>query len=181
VKSPEPHIILIGFKHVGKSAIGRTLALHIHKKNSDLDEVIEHIYSHQYQDKLTCREIVQHKGEAFFRTLEQAALAQALQNEPCIISTGGGTPMRAENCALMAPHCVVHITAEPKQVFDRIMRKGRPAFFPKTEDPWLTFQRLWQEREKVYRRIATFSVENNHSVTTTVTHLLKKYYELRHH
>jgi len=173
VKSPKQHIILIGFKHVGKSVIGRALARQVHKSYIDLDHEIERLYKTQYQATLTCRAIVKTKGENFFRELEQAALQQVTQSAPCVISTGGGTPMQAENCQLMAPHCIIYITAKPKQVFDRIMKKGRPAFFPADEDPWVAFKRLWQEREKVYKELATFSVENNDSVALTVDRIME--------
>lgn len=162
------HIILIGFKHVGKSVIGRLLAKQIHKTYIDLDHAIEQFYAQQYQTKCSCREIVKNKGEAFFRDLEHAVLAQIIQHTPCVIATGGGTPMRAENCHLMAPHCIVHLTEKPKYVFYRIMRKGRPAFFPADQNPWNVFYRLWKIREKTYKRIATFTVENHNSIECTV-------------
>ncbi len=169
-----PHIILIGFKHVGKSAIAEALSGKIQKEFIDLDRRIEGIYAQKYGTKLTCREIVETKGEAFFRALEQAQLEELIKAPSCVIATGGGTPMQVENCALMAPHCIVHITAEPKQVFERIMQNGRPAFFSSHEDPWITFQRLWQERDIIYKRIATFSVENNRSIAAAVEKLTEK-------
>lgn len=176
---PDRHIILIGFKHVGKSVIGRILAHQLRKNYIDIDREIERLYAQQHQTPLTCREIVQQQGEQFFRQLEQEALQQAVQAEPCIISTGGGAPMRPENCRLMAPHCVVHITAKPKDVFDRIMKKGAPAFFTAAEDPWRVFWRLWKERERVYMDIATVSVRNNGSIGITVKWLLRKLIELQ--
>jgi shikimate kinase len=96
-----------------------------------------------------------------------------IQGAPCIIATGGGAPMRAENCQLMAPHFIIHITAEPRAVFNRIMRKGRPAFFPPNENPWSVFYRLWKTRESVYKHIATFSIKNRRSIQDTVEKIIE--------
>jgi len=172
VQSPNPHIILIGFKHVGKSVIGRVLARRLKQTHIDLDQEIERLYQDQYQIKLTCRQIVQQKGEIFFRNLEQTTLQQVIRRAPCIISTGGGAPMRAKNRQLLAAHCIIHITAKPKQVFNRIMRKGRPTFFV-GKDPWGSFNHLWHSREKVYKALATFSIENSGSVALTVERIVE--------
>jgi shikimate kinase len=168
------HIILVGFKHVGKSVIGRLLAKRMQKTYLDLDHEIERFYQDTYHKKCSCREIVKNKGEPFFRDMEQKALQQIIAYLPCVIATGGGTPMRTENCHLMAPHCIIHLTEKPKHVFNRIMRKGRPAFFPADENPWNTFYRLWKIREKVYKRIATFTVENHNSIHSTVEKIMEK-------
>jgi shikimate kinase len=175
VKWLDKHIILIGFKHVGKSIIGKLLAQHLREKHIDLDRAIEDFYQEQYQKINNCREIVQNQGEDFFRNLEHETLKKIIKDAPCIISLGGGTPMRIENRELMVSHCIVHLTAEPKQVFARIMRKGHPAFFPKDKDPWDTFNHLWYEREKVYKDLATFSVANQASIKWTVKELLEKF------
>lgn len=167
----DKHIILIGFKHVGKSLIGRSLALRLNRVHIDLDDQIEYLYKHQFPEKLNCREIVQRQGADFFRHLEHQALVQVIQNPPCIISVGGGTPMLEENRQLMQSHCIIHITASRKQVFHRIMHKGRPAFFPENEDAWTAFNRFWDEREKVYQSLATFSVNNQRSVAWTMEQL----------
>lgn len=169
----DQHIILIGFKHVGKSVIGRSLALRMGRMHLDLDHEIERLYETQFQNKLSCREIVAQEGEKFFRNLEHQALEEALKTKPCVISVGGGTPMLEENRGLIKTHCVIYITAPPKQVFERIMRKGRPSFFPADEDPLATFNRLWLEREKVYKQLATFTVNNRKSISCTMEQLIR--------
>lgn len=169
----DQHIILIGFKHVGKSVIGRTLALRMGKIHIDLDHEIERLYEIEFHNRLNCREIVQQQGEDLFRRLEHQALEQVIQSAPCIISLGGSTPMFEQNRILIKAHCIVYITAPLKQVFDRIMRKGRPAFFSAGQDPWIVFNRLWREREKIYKQLATFTVENRGSIAFTLQQLIK--------
>ena len=44
---PSNHIILIGFKHVGKTLIGRRLAKDLNKKFIDLDKEVEKLYEKQ--------------------------------------------------------------------------------------------------------------------------------------
>lgn len=171
--NPDKHIIFIGFKHVGKSVIGRSLALRMGKMHIDLDREIERLYEIEYQNRLNCREIFRQKGGDLFRRLEHQALKEVIQSAPCVISLGGSTPMFEENRRLIEPHCVVYLTAPMIQVFKRIMSKGRPAFFPLDEDPWITFSRLWREREKVYKQLATFTIANHGSMAFTMKQLIE--------
>lgn len=169
------HVVLIGFKHVGKSVIGRFLAPRLQRNYIDLDREIERLYALQSDASLSCREIVQTEGEVFFRNLEHQALAQAIATPLSVISLGGGTPMLADNQTLLRGQCIIYITAPPIQVFQRIMRKGRPAFFPEHEDPWVTFNRLWLEREIIYKSLATVSVRNHRSIDLTIAQLIKHF------
>jgi shikimate kinase len=162
------HIFLIGFKHVGKSFIGKALAKQLNEKFIDLDQEIEIL------QKMKCRQIMQEQGEVFFRELENLALAQIVQQKPAIIALGGGTPLLEKNQELLRRHLIIQITASPEVVFERIMRNGRPAFFSDTEDPWLTFNNLWNERDKIYQELMDFSVENNKTVEMTVAKIVEK-------
>lgn len=170
------HIVLIGFKHVGKSVLGQQLARRRHTLCIDLDRAIERSYvTPDTVTPLTCRQIVQTHGEAFFRQRETQILEQVLQlRRPCIISVGGGTPLAEQNQLLLKTQKIVYITAPREMVFNRIMRKGKPPFFPADEDPWIAFNRLWEEREKIYRSLATITVENHGKLAETIDQILQK-------
>jgi shikimate kinase len=155
------HLILIGFKNTGKSVLGYELAKHLHERFVDLDKVIEAIYADLHSEKLNCRQIMQARGEDFFRQLEHDALQKVIEREPSIISLGGGTPLNKSNQKLIKPFIIIHITAPRGIVFERIMVNGRPAFFLSNEDPFESFNRIWDEREMVYKALATFTVDNN--------------------
>ena len=60
------HIVLIGFKHTGKSVIGESLAKKLHVPFIDLDQKIEFLYENKFNKKCTCRQIMQQNGKQFF-------------------------------------------------------------------------------------------------------------------
>lgn len=168
---PAKHIILIGFKHVGKSRLGRVLATKLNKKFIDLDQQIEIIYAKHYLQKTNCRQIMRRHGQDFFRELESKVLQCVIKSPPAVIALGGGAALNANNHHLLTAHTVVYVTAQPKIVFQRIMVKGLPAFFAKQDDPWLAFNKLWQEREAVYQSLAEITVDNSGEFANAVKQL----------
>jgi shikimate kinase len=169
---PEPHIILIGFKHVGKTLIGRRLAKVLEKNFIDLDKQVEKTYYQQTSEKLTCREIMYALGETDYRLLESQTLALVLQTSPSVISLGGGSSLSHFNQAIIKPHLLLHVTAPRGIVFERIMVEGRPAFFNINEDPYECFSRLWDERNDIYEQLTTRTIDNSNSVDKAVREAL---------
>jgi len=169
----DKHIILIGFKHVGKSVIGKEIAMRLHKEHVDLDTQMERRYAKTRGEALTCRQIMQREGQALFRELEHEALQEVIAFPAAVISVGGGTPLDERNQTLMKAHRIVHVLAPRGVVFERIMVNGRPAFFSTEEDPYVSFKRLWREREKIYTRLTSISVYNNGSIELAADQLLK--------
>lgn len=169
----DKHIILIGFKHVGKSVIGEKLAKNIHKPFVDLDRQIEDLFHQEFQEKLSSRQIMERHGETFFRNLESNALRKTLQLDSSVIALGGGTPLTEENQAIIKPHLLLYIKAPLEVVFQRIMNSGQPAFFPVDQDPYRFFCQLWEKREKIYEALATFSVDNDSSINEAVLRIME--------
>jgi len=168
------HIILIGFKSVGKSAIGKELSGILHKSFIDLDHQMESLYEMETHKKLSCRQIMLHHGQEYFRNLENKALQEIIHLKPSIISLGGGTPLNEANQKLIEGNLIVHIIAPRSITFERIMMKGRPAFFSPDENPLDTFNRLWDEREKVYEQFAVLKVHNNGSLKQVVDQIIEQ-------
>lgn len=169
----DKHIILIGFKHAGKSVIGEQLAIKIANPFIDLDQKIEYLFSQKFKKKLLSRQIMQTHGENFFRTLENEALIKTLSAKPSVIATGGGTPLTLENQALLKPHLLISIKAPQERVFKSIMASGQPAFFSAEEDSYESFKKLWEQREKIYETLADFSVNNAGSVEEAVLEIVE--------
>lgn len=163
------HIMLIGFKHVGKTLIGEQLAKKINKKFIDLDSEIEKLYFIKYDQKFSCRQIMQSRGESYYRILESEALSKALKLPSCVISLGGGVPLEESNRALIKSHILLHIVVSRGIAFERIMVGGIPAFFDSNVDPYESFNRLWDSREEIYKQLATFTVNNNNSIEYAVS------------
>lgn len=163
------HLILIGYKSVGKSAIGRELAREIKLQFVDLDEEMEKIYKQEHRVSNNCRQIMLTIGQDAFRELEHKALQIVLRNTSrCVISLGGGTPLLSKNKILLKDHTVVQITAPKNIVFERIMINGKPAFFPDNEHPLRSFNRTWDNRGVVYDTLASIKIDNSGSLSEAV-------------
>lgn len=167
-------IILIGFKHVGKSTIGIAAAKKLQRSFIDLDSLIEQHYLQAHGHSLSVREIVQQHGKECFQQLEQQALAAALNYDNAIIALGGGTVMAPANQELLAGHCMVHVMAPKDEVFSRIMASGYPASFPQDQDPEAGFEQYWQQRLPIYTELATHTIHNDNSIETAVNSLLQQ-------
>lgn len=89
------HIILIGFKNVGKTIIGKELAIKLQKTFIDLDQKIEVLYENLFQYKRNCRQIVAEHGLHYFRKLEHKVLNQIINLQPSVISLCGGSSRRS--------------------------------------------------------------------------------------
>lgn len=166
------HIILLGFKHTGKSTVGRLLAERLQCPFIDLDQQIEQNYQ-KASPPLKTREIFKQHGEEFFRDCETQALRQVIHSPCAVIALGGGAPLREENQKLIKSHWLVHLTADPEVVYTRIMAHGKPAYFPEDKDPREFFQGLWNRNQSIYAGLANFSVDNTHSAQQAVTLILK--------
>lgn len=162
------HIILIGFKHVGKTLIGRQLATNLNKKFIDLDREVERIYEKRYLEPFTCRQIMQSHGESHYRALESEALQEIIKLPSCVISLGGGTSLSQSNQEMIKPHRLLHVVAPRGIVFERIMIEGRPAFFDPNQDPYESFTHLWNERDIIYRKLTSCIVNNSDTIEQAV-------------
>jgi shikimate kinase len=79
------HLVLIGMMGVGKSSVGRRLALRLGRQFLDTDKMVEE------EAGCTVADIFAGEGEAAFRTLEAAAVRNALESQPyAVIAFGGG-------------------------------------------------------------------------------------------
>jgi len=163
------HIILIGFKHTGKSSIGKRLAERLGLSFQELDSIVEDIDERANGIRRKPREIMRAEGEPYFRKLEAEALKTAI-TEPVatVIAAGGGTPMIPENRELIGRHLVVLIQATKGVMYERIMVHGKPAFFPEGEDSYQAFLRILAEREPVFHELADVVVMNNRSIDDAV-------------
>ena len=88
-------IYLLGFMGCGKTTVGAQLARGLGWPFIDLDATIE------AGQGLTIKDIFEQAGEAFFRAIEHAALAEASKAEPVVIALGGGTFVQKANLDLI--------------------------------------------------------------------------------
>ena len=150
---------------MGKSAIGRELAKQINRPFLDLDDEVQKAYAEAKGENLNCRQIMLKIGQPNFRLLEREVLEKILQQPSrSVISLGGGAPTLEHNRQMISQHSVIQIIAPKSIVYERIMVNGRPAFFSPEEHPLDSFNRIWDERTKIYEGLTAAKIDNSGSV-----------------
>lgn len=137
-------IVLIGMMGAGKTAVGTDLARRLQVPFVDTDSEIERAAA------MTISEIFARDGEDFFRARESEVLSRVLAGPGCVVSTGGGAWMRAENRARIAQQGVsVWLDCDLDTLWHRVkLRPTRPLL--QTADPRGTLERLLAERRPTY-------------------------------
>lgn len=167
------HIILIGFKHVGKTSVGILLARSMGLLFVDIDTAIEDTYARDTGRTFACREIMYEIGKPAFRDLERVVFSEILKrSEQHVIATGGGLTLNKDGGILRSRHIVVHIECDKDTVFERITRNGMPAFFSTDRDIRESFDELWDMRMPIFRVSATHTVQARQSIEETVLNIL---------
>lgn len=140
---PRP-IVLIGMMGVGKSTIGRRLALRLGLPFVDADDEIEHAAG------MTIPEIFARYGEAGFRDGERRVIARLMEEGQQVIATGGGAFMNEETRALILDRAIaIWLDADIDILVERVSRReGRPLLQGK--DPRQVLTELAAIRTPVY-------------------------------
>ena len=154
------HIYLIGLPGAGKSSIGKELNAVLIKNGYefvDLDEEITKVTGK------TIAEIFSSDGEDRFREIETEHLLRISQRNfeqhPCIVATGGGTPLRAINRSIMRGSGIiiwvdVTIRQAAKNVMQSLLQgETRPLLKSSTvEELTEKLRTLLDERRHVYEQ-----------------------------
>lgn len=165
----DQHLVLVGMMGVGKTTVARVVADRLGRRVFDSDAIIE---SRQGR---TVREIFTDDGEEAFRALETEVLLEALASpEPVVVAGAGGVVLSATNReALKSSGArVVWLCADPATLVERVKSGGhRPLL---DDDPAGTLQRMFRDREALYREVADAIVlVDNRSVGDVVEAVLR--------
>lgn len=135
----------------GKTAIGRALSARLRVAFEDSDAEIE------AASKLAISEIFERYGEGFFREKESQVIARLLEGPPCVLSTGGGAWLSAENRRMIGARAAsVWLKADLDLLWARVRHKDtRPLL--RTPDPYATLASLLDARGPAYAE-AEFTV-----------------------
>jgi len=148
------HFSLIGLPGSGKSTIGRHLARLWKLRFVDTDHVIE--------QRLGCtiKDFFAAQGEVAFRDVESQVLAELLQQEPiCVLSTGGGAILRAQNREVLRTHSTVFYLQSLPDDIARRLRNDTTRPLMQGEDPLKRLQALQQERGPIYLETAHYVID----------------------
>lgn len=137
----------------GKSTVGRQLARRLQLPFMDSDRVIE--------VRLGCpiRQYFEREGEQRFRDIEAEVLDELTRGPQGVLSTGGGSVLRAINRQhLHARGRVVYLKSSPEDLFRRLRHdRNRPLL--QVEDPLNRLRDLFAVRDPLYRETAHYTIE----------------------
>ncbi len=141
---PGQPIVLIGLMGVGKSSVGKKLAVRLNLPFIDADEAIEKAHD------LTVNEIFAKYGEPYFRDGERRVIDRLMDGTAKVIATGGGAFMQEETRKLILEKaCSVWIDADIDTLVERVGRRNtRPLL--RGKNPKTVLSELANERNPFY-------------------------------
>lgn len=163
--------VLVGFMGTGKTTIGSLLAQKLAVPHFDLDQEIV-AYTGQ-----TINEIFKEFGESKFRQLEHKLLLTELKKNG-ILSTGGGTPILANNLKALEQVNVpvILLEASIETIFMRVSNNHTRPLVNQLSLNQL--QKLKFERDPKYYACADFVVKTDHKkpeiIAAEILSFLKK-------
>lgn len=137
------NIVLTGFMGTGKSTVGILLAKKLGRKFIDTDAVIVDREGRSISD------IFAHNGEEYFRRVECEVIESLSKLSNCVISTGGGTVLRAKNIENLKKNgIVINLSASVDTIYKRTSESGkRPLLDKKTPSQ---IEKMLHERADAY-------------------------------
>ena len=146
-------IVLIGPMGSGKTTVGGLVADLLGTSVRDTDHDVEATAGRPIS------EIFVDDGEAAFRALERAAVAQALATHDGVLALGGGAVLDPETRELLAGHDVVFLRVGLSDAVRRVgLGTSRPLLLGNVRGRIKT---LLDERTPVYESVATVVVETD--------------------
>ncbi|MBO5755351.1 MAG: shikimate dehydrogenase [Clostridia bacterium] len=164
ILTTKENVVLTGMPGSGKSTVGKLLALDGYTF-FDTDAEIEK------RCGCTIRELIDQKGETYFRDLESEVIRD-LSSESCrIISTGGGAVLRKEN--------VRRLKRNGKLFFlDAALSRLRATSDRPLSDTEEKLTRLYNERIGIYKATSDVTVPDGDGPTAEAAYILSKRREL---
>ncbi|MDR0234263.1 MAG: shikimate kinase [Zoogloeaceae bacterium] len=164
------NLYLVGLMGSGKTTVGRQLAKRLGRAFLDSDHEIE------ARTGVRIPTIFEIEGEAGFRRREAQVIEALTQQQGIVLATGGGAVLDAQNRQLLRQRgWTVYLDAQPALLWERTRYdRNRPLL--QTENPRERLERLYAERDPLYRETAHFVADcNNTPFPLLVQSLLKEF------
>lgn len=159
--------VLVGYMGSGKSTIGKKLAEKLECPFVDTDEYIVE------KERMTINEIFETKGEEYFRNLETKVIGEIADKYPkCILSTGGGMPVREENRrALKNIGKVYYLRTNADIIYDRVKNSSdRPLL--QGDNLYDKICNMLNTREPLYFMASDYVIDVNDSISNIVEKII---------
>lgn len=148
-----PRVVLAGPPGAGKSTVSVALAERLGLVALDTDDLVEQ------RAGTTIGELFVERGEAYFRSVEKEAVADALAHHDGVLALGGGAILDTDTQALLGYHRVVFLDVSLRYAARRSgFDQGRPLLALNPRGRWL---QLMAERRPVYERLAWLRVDTD--------------------
>lgn len=159
-------VSLVGLPGSGKSTIGRQLARRLGLPFFDSDAVIEQ------QIGCPIRVFFEEQGEDRFRDIESEVISSLAAGEAKVLSTGGGSVLRAENRQVLhGQTTVVYLRSSPDEVFRRVRHdRNRPLL--QVDDPLQKLRDLHAQRDPLYAETAHFTIDTGRPSVSTLVNMI---------
>ena len=169
MSGPGPTVVLVGPMGSGKSTVGSLLAQTWGVAFRDTDRDVEDTEGRPIS------EIFIDQGEAFFRGLERAAVAEALAAHDGVLSLGGGAVLDPGTRERLAGHRVVFLHVGLADAVKRVgLGSSRPLLLGNVR---ARVKALLDERLPVYREVATHTVDTDGKSVEQVAQEVRAYVE----
>jgi shikimate kinase len=147
-----PRVVLVGLPGAGKSSVGAALARRLQVRFADSDDLVTERVGRPVSDIFTA------DGEAAFRELEAAVIAEALLGFEGVLALGGGavTTESVRRDLAESGVLVALLSAEQDELLHRITGTGhRPLL---AGDAQARLAALAELRAPLYREVASVTV-----------------------
>lgn len=138
----------------------------------DTDQLIE--------QRIGCsiREYFDREGEASFRDIEQAVIAEMAQAPTGVLATGGGAVLREANRhQLHRSFHVIYLRSSPEDLFRRLRHDVKRPLL-QVEDPLGRLRELHAARDPLYRETAHDIVDTGRPTVAMLVNLIVMQLEL---
>jgi shikimate kinase len=156
------NVYLVGMMGAGKTTLGRALAQHTGREFVDTYRLLLD------RTGVPVATIFEIEGDEGFRKREAALIAEIAQRSGCIVATGGGAVLAADNRRLMRESgTVVYLRARLENLWERTRHEGWGGVVG-TADPRATLATLLEKRDPLYREAAHLVVDTASQAAATL-------------
>ena len=153
-------LIIIGPMASGKSTVGRRLSNRLNLQFIDVDKEIEKSAG------VSISWIFDVEGEERFREREVKELAKSIDNNNCVISTGGGVILSKENREVLKKGTVIYLETSIQTQLERTINDKKRPLLQNSNNREQTLRELKKIRDPLFEECANITIKegkNSHN------------------